>query len=302
MGMSCFLLSTPLSDTVTAGKSGALGHGDTAKRTVGRPVKALAGLTVHGAACGSDWMLVVAGWRPPAGKGGRCGGSGDHGKPAVPAAAYAPPPAGEDGGTLGGRFKYAEVEPPPSPRSPHQQRHNSQREAAAGVLSPGSTPSTPMAAHCHSGGGPDAAFAGSSGSGRLRGRSGREQRREERLEERQLGCSARRRSAALELPDDAPEAVASRRQRWMAEPPLAPSAFTPPDSECSSGDEGLPQEDRQMAYLLRRQIKVGRKGVRVVGEWRNSVGGMQCRQKVVDQLPWLPPIHLPLITPPHAGL
>jgi hypothetical protein len=49
-----------------AGKFGSLGHGDTAKRAVGRQVKALLGRTVHAAACGADWMLVVTGWRSPA--------------------------------------------------------------------------------------------------------------------------------------------------------------------------------------------------------------------------------------------
>lgn len=81
-----------------AGKSGCLGHGDTAKKAVGRPVKALAGQTVFAAAGGAEWMLVLAGWRPPAGRGGK----GSDGKGGTSPRAVQPevgsPPAGQVSG------------------------------------------------------------------------------------------------------------------------------------------------------------------------------------------------------------
>lgn len=169
-------------------------------------------------------------------------------------------------------FRYLAVEPSPG---------------SAGDLSPGSTPSTPLARRRSSGGGfgadADATSTASGGSGSwpgLRGRSGREQRREEK---ERLGRSGRRqqRGEAEQL-DLAPEAAYSRRQRWMRDPPVSASPITPPDSDSEgvSGDEGdgsgTPRGrgsrggrsgrsgggggDHHMSYLLRRQLKVGRLG------------------------------------------
>ena len=77
---------------VRAGKSGALGHGDTSKRAVGRQVKALGGQAVLAVACGADWMLVVAGWKPPAGRASRWNGDGSR-----PAAQAVQAPLGNPG-------------------------------------------------------------------------------------------------------------------------------------------------------------------------------------------------------------
>lgn len=78
---------------LSLGKYGALGHGDTNKKAVGRPVKALQGMQVHAAACGADWLLIVAAWKPPAGRAGRGGGAGGGRRATVQTAA----PAGEQG-------------------------------------------------------------------------------------------------------------------------------------------------------------------------------------------------------------
>lgn len=174
----------------------------------------------------------------------------------------------EEGTTGGFRYLVVEPSPPPSPRS-------------EGGLSPGSTPSTPLARRRSSGSAlgaeADAASTASSSSGSwpgLHGRSGREQRREE-IEER-LGRSGRRQQRGEgERLDLAPEAAYSRRQRWMRDPPVSASPITPPESasEGGSGDEasgrGTPRSrargggrsrqggsDHHMAYLLRRQLKV----------------------------------------------
>ncbi|PRW60034.1 hypothetical protein C2E21_1569 [Chlorella sorokiniana] len=253
--------------TFGAGKAGCLGHGDTAKKAVGRPVKALAGHTVYSAAGGTEWMLVLAGWRPPAGRGGK-GGGGKGATVTSPRAAQLevdPPPAGQEADAASG-FRYLAVEPP-SPRS-------------EGALSPGSMPSTPLARRRSSGSGLGAEVdATSTASGSiggwpgLRGRSGREQRKEEK---ERLGRSGRRQQGGEgERLDLAPEAAYSRRQRWMRDPPVSASPITPPESgsEEGSGGEasggGTPRSrgsnggrggrggsgDHHMAYLLRRQLK-----------------------------------------------
>lgn len=244
-----------------AGKAGALGHGDTSKRAVGRPVKALASVAVRGVACGAEWMLVLASWRPPAGRGGRGSSSGSP-RAAAPGAA-SPPGDAPTAGKPSGGFRYAEVEAePPSPRSPRQRRGLE----ASGALSPGCGPSTPLAGWQRSDTADvDAGFApASSSSGRLRRRSGREQRQEWEGGGQVLGRSARRRAGGLQLPDVAPEAVLSRWQRWMAAPPLMPSPITPPDSPGGSDDEGSgrhqQRHDARVTYLLRRQLKVRVRG------------------------------------------
>ena len=90
------------------------------------------------------------------------------------------------------------------------------------------------------GGGSDEAGGSGSGSSRLRGRSGREQRREER---QQHG-----------------------RGLWM--PPAAAAGFSPPGSNSESGTEAgsanggasnggssLRPDKEQLAYVVRRQLK-----------------------------------------------
>lgn len=236
--------------TIGAGKSGALGHGDTSKRAVGRPVKALTSQWVHAAAFGADFMLVLAGWRPPAGKGRCSGGGGGRGKAAAALAPETPPAAAAAGeeeaaglhSPRAAGFRYA-VEPPPSPRSPTQRGSSFSR---------GEAPGTPVTGRR----GSDNVASSSSGSGgfaRLRGRSGREQRREEREEEQRVGRGRRRHGGGMELPDA--EGMMSRRQRWMAEPLLGPSQFTPPGSDDDEGGGGG-SGGREVAYLLRRQVKV----------------------------------------------
>lgn len=269
-----------------AGKSGALGHGDTAKRAVGRQVKALAGHAVHAMACGADWMLVAAGWRAPAGKAGRGVGSPRAGRAQPPAQAVGnAPPSPSFQATPGSGFAYREVEPEPaSPHAPRQRSSHGGQQAdhgtsststrSAGLL-PGSVPSTPGLGHT-GGSGLAASEAGRSSRGsRLRGRSGREQRQEAEVEERAQGWrGGRRRRGHLhngsggfpELPDAAPEAALARRQRWMREPPAIPSPITPPDVDSGAEAEGaggrrrgsgVPRGvDREMAYLMRRQLKV----------------------------------------------
>ncbi|KAL4458535.1 hypothetical protein ABPG75_013400 [Micractinium tetrahymenae] len=266
--------------TFGAGKSGALGHGDTAKRAVGRQVKALAGYAVHAVACGADWMLVTAGWRPPAGRAGRGGGSPKAGAaPLDRQGAGSGPSSPSFQATPNSGFAYREVEAePPSPRSPRQHSGREGQKAghggggnSAGLL-PGGMPSTPRSSHGGGAGRASEASSSSCGS-RLRGRSGREQRREWEADEEagaRGGRGGRRGRGGgggglPALPDAAPEAAGARRQRWMKEPPTIPSPLTPPDMDSGPEEEGgggrrggggmLRGVDRQMAYLMRRQLK-----------------------------------------------
>ena len=279
------LVPPPPSSFFAACKSGALGHGDTNKRAVGRQVKSLAPHAVHGVACGADFQLAVAGWRPPTGKGVRSGSGGrgspkaaplvtrplqeqqrplqqeSPGSPAAAAAAAAAgttPAEGGDDAPAGG-FKYAQVEPS-SPRSPRQ--HAS--------LAPGSSPSTPRSGRQRSASSNGASTSngggGGSGGPRLRGRSGREQRWLEEAEEewaggRRRGRGERRRDRLRQPPDATPEATLTRRQRWMQEPPTRACLTTPPDSdgeeEEQGGGGGGGRHDWRVAYLIRRQLKVG---------------------------------------------
>lgn len=265
-----------------AGKSGALGHGDTAKRAVGRQVKALAGHAVNAVACGADWVLVAAGWRPPASKAGRNSRSSRAGG----AQLQSEPPSPSFKATAATGFAYKEVEPEPaSPRPARQRTGNggqhcgrpgSNSGSGAGLL-PGSVPSTPRPSHS-AGAGPASNVDTNSGGNRLRGPSRREQRREWEAEDQEGARSGRGGRRRLEqahrtggwpaLPDAAPEAALARRQRWMREPPAIPSPITPPDMDSGSEAEGASARrkgggmhsgvDREMAYLMRRQLKVGR--------------------------------------------
>lgn len=265
--------------TFGAGKSGALGHGDTAKRAVGRQVKALAGHAVNAVACGADWVLVAAGWRPPASKAGRNSRSSRAGG----AHLQSEPPSPSFKATAATGFAYKEVEPEPaSPRPARQRTGNgglhcgrpgSNSGSGAGLL-PGSVPSTPRPSHS-AGAGPASNVDTNSGGNRLRGPSRREQRREWEAEDQEGARSGRGGRRRLEqahrtggwpaLPDAAPEAALARRQRWMREPPAIPSPITPPDMDSGSEAEGASARrkgggmhsgvDREMAYLMRRQLK-----------------------------------------------
>ncbi|KAL4426525.1 hypothetical protein ABPG77_008383 [Micractinium sp. CCAP 211/92] len=274
--------------TFGAGKSGALGHGNTAKRAVGRQVKALAGYAVHAVACGSDWMLVAAGWRPASGRGGRSGASPRAGSAHPQGRAIGSTPCSPPFlATPSSGFAYKEVEPEPaSPCSPRlrsgQSGQQAGHEPSGGSASstghkPGSTPGTPSVSSHTGDTGTASEARGSSRGSRLRGRSGREQLREWEAEDRasagagrggQRGCRRRHGDDAggfAELPDAAPEAALARRRRWMREPPAAPSPITPPDVDSGPDTDaprgrrrggGMPGGvDREMAYLMRRQLK-----------------------------------------------
>ena len=85
-------LSAPAASAF-AGKFGQLGHGDTAKKAVGRQVKALQHAAVQSVAAGADFMLAVTAWRLPApGRGGACAAGGGPGSKAGKGKAARTPP------------------------------------------------------------------------------------------------------------------------------------------------------------------------------------------------------------------
>eukprot|EP00887_Chlorella_sp_A99_P004506 scaffold34.g4506.t1 len=234
-----------------ANKCGALAHGDTAKRAVGRHCKGLVQRrSARSVACGADFLLLVTTWRPGGGRGGgRAGGSlaSPRSTAAVADEALPPNPSSSPGASP--RFAYQKVDaPPPSPR-------RRQHQQPLGSTSP-RTPRRSEGDACSSAGGSSSGL-GERGEGEededegssappLEGsacpRTGRG------------GGAGRRR--AWEPPGQDPDEVVGRRQRWMAEPPAAPSSFSEPEGEEGEG-EGRDSRRQQRAFrgLVRRQLK-----------------------------------------------